>query len=162
MQFKRVFISVCLLLAYSIGLAHDLIPHCHHCEGDGTLATEHAEEHHHHHEHHVHEHGEPVDHEHIEHADHLDEGLLDFIICILDETEHPSSEGNECYYAPAITNDISNQLLSKVKLAAVLVSLFAHPPDELDTKGHAGEATVAYLPPPLSSSPHRGPPSVFC
>ncbi|MCO4806301.1 MAG: hypothetical protein KC456_06885 [Flavobacteriales bacterium] len=74
-------------MCYGIGFAHSAIPHCHH---DTALAKL---EHNHHAnvEHHNHEHDHD-DHHHVEHNDHLDEGLLDFVICLLTEVEHPDSD----------------------------------------------------------------------
>ncbi len=37
MQLKKLIISVFLLLAYSIGFAHEIIPHCHHNGAEEVL-----------------------------------------------------------------------------------------------------------------------------
>jgi hypothetical protein len=86
MQLKKTLISFLLIFAYSIGFAHELIPHYH--AEDGFLIGEKAELHHH---------VSPKDRDFddIFHADHLDDSFLDFLVCIISHSEHSSHSNSE-------------------------------------------------------------------
>lgn len=85
MRFFKSCISILLIFCYGLGFAHNLIPHQH--NGD--------------HENHEHEHAVSHDdhqHQHINHQDHQDEGLLDFMLCLLIDLEH--HEANLEFFKP--------------------------------------------------------------
>ena len=112
-QFKKTVISLILILSYSIGFAHNLIPHCTDFHSDG----EHSESAHHNHSHHTHDDGNFVEenHDHVEHDDHFDDGYLDYLICLIDNLDHSNGSCNlECYtplveYKFANNEDIQSQ-----------------------------------------------------
>ncbi len=72
-----------LLLVYSVSFGHQIIPHHHH---------ENSENHSHHlegaHDHCV---TEEETHNHVAHEDHFDEGLIDYLGCVLGSHEHNSA-----------------------------------------------------------------------
>jgi len=82
-QLKKIIISVSLLLVYSLGFAHNLIPHSH--DVNEAFANHSVIGHHHHQHADEHEHH---DHEHVSHGTHVDENLYDFLVCVLFEMEH--------------------------------------------------------------------------
>lgn len=149
MQFRKVLISCTLLLAYSFGFAHDLLPHCHH---DGANASTHVVEHdgHHHHDHEGHEH----------HDKHADESLMDLLICLLSATEHSDDHGNDCFVVPTPTSAKANDRLADVQLAVVLYNLLVVPEEIVILSGCNATATALSSGPFLSSAPQRGPPVV--
>ncbi len=160
MQLKRTVIALCLLLAYSAGFAHDLIPHCHHEDGSDAAHTEVHETHNHnHHAHHDHQH-EQEDHEHIQHEDHVDDGLLDFIICVFSASEHHDAESEHCYYLPAKTSDGVTSWLLKMPVASLLS--FDALPDGECVFNFVSKQVVLYDVPFLANLSTRGPPSVSC
>jgi hypothetical protein len=79
----RVITAVFLLLSYSVGMAHDFIPHCHEANEE-----HHHNTHNHNHDLHGDEHHDD-NHQHFPHQNHLDEGLLGLISCLLGEADHP-------------------------------------------------------------------------
>ena len=160
MQVIRSVISLFLLLVYSISFAHDLIPHCHFDKMSEHIVAEQGESHHHH-EHHTHEADEETDHEHITHQNHLDDGLLDYVICLLSELEHPSEYAHR-HYAPVISNDNFLKGLDKPKFVAILFTVFTAPEIDMLPSRYATELAFTYHSPPLLNSPHRGPPSISC
>jgi hypothetical protein len=91
MNAVRTLLSSFLLLTYALGIAHDLIPHCH-----TDQAASHADGHHGH-EHLTVEHHqeEGTAHQHIVHQNHLDEGLFGLMSCLLSELDHPLSSSNQ-------------------------------------------------------------------
>lgn len=161
MQFKRTFIAFCLLFAYSLGFSHNLVPHCHHAEG----VTEHGNHsgiHSHEHEHHHHNElsaEELAMHEHVAHEDHFDDSLIEFIICVLSDTEHPAFENCQINVE---ANTISLEGFDNIKLVATFAAVFTVPAENIATVIVAPEVDIAFLSPPLDFVADRGPPSFFC
>ena len=158
MQFYKTIISLLLLLTYSLGFAHNLIPHCHNSE-----STEHIVEHdghHHSHQHNTIEHSNS-DHEHIAHKGHLDEGIYDYLVCLIHETETPESECEIEHCFTVNVND-NNLKLNKLQSTIVLFAIFQPIPKDETTQSYAGYDEIRYLSPPIEDSPHRGPPVISC
>jgi hypothetical protein len=86
------------LLVYGVSFGHQIIPHHHH----EAIAN---------HEHlavnqHNHCHSEKESHNHVEHNDHFDDGIIDYLGCVLGGHEHnPSSE---CELLLGLTDQKSN------------------------------------------------------
>ena len=157
MQIKRVVISCFLLFTYSLGFAHNLIPHCE------ASNIEHQENSHHHHEHHQHDSDDKdIDHEDIVHNGHLDAGFYDYVLCFLSDTEHPIHDCNLNHYLPANTYDKVDTELSKAKFIAVLITVFSTTEQDEALPKTRSEVASIYLSPPIGDSPHRGPPSFSC
>ena len=160
---SRTVITCFLLFTYSLGFAHNLIPHCETSNVKHQVAAHH-ESSHHHHEHHEHssEDEKGIDHEHILHNGHLDGDIYDFIVCFLSEMEHPTKDCNLEHFLLANSNDKVNTQLVKAKFVAVLFTVLCLvAQDEALPKSQSEFATV-YLSPPIDDSPHRGPPSLSC
>ena len=161
MQIKKVIIATLFLLTYTIGFAHNLIPHCSAACGELPVAA-HQETGHHHHAHHEHDHGEDSGHDHIEHNGHLDGGLLDYVVCLLSEMEHPATDCQIEVCLPASTANTVPEALSNVTCIALLYSVFElAEQDEPLQAGHS-EAVTSYTAPPIAECPHRGPPTPSC
>lgn len=79
MKMRNSLISFLLIFAYSIGFAHELIPHYH--VEDGFSLRKNAEMHHH-----VAQEDRDLD--DISHNDHLDDGFLDYLVCIVSHADH--------------------------------------------------------------------------
>ena len=84
-QFKKTIISLVLILSYTVGFAHNFIPHC----SDVHTGENHSKVEHNH-EHHSHDGHDSLekDHSHVEHGDHFDEGLIDYLVCLFDGVKH--------------------------------------------------------------------------
>ena len=101
MHSKKTILSILLLSVYTIGLAHNVIPHCHHDKFRANHSAEHAAAHNH--THIPLDAENPTDHSLFLHNDHLDAGFLDFILCWLHETDHPDSQTSDSFCLPQIT-----------------------------------------------------------
>ena len=162
MQIKRAIISLLLLLTYSLGFAHYLIPHCEASNIEHQVAAS-QENPHHHHEHHQHTSDDKdIDHEDIVHNGHLDAGLYDYIVCFLSDAEHPAEDCNLQHYLPANTNDKIDSQLSKAQFVAVLFTVFCIVKQDEALPKSRSEFAAVYLSPPIGDSPYRGPPSLSC
>ena len=141
-----------MLLTYSIGFAHNVIPHSHSDEvhEHETSGTEHS--HHHHSVEHAH-----VDHEHVAHGDHYDEGLYDLFLCFLHEAEHQEDDCDVHYFIPTKSNRVLNKVQSNL-LVAVMFSLV----NETDAYTAPADFEInlaeSYRAPSIVDIPLRGPP----
>ena len=151
MHLKKALISSMLLLVYTFSFAHELIPHCHHTFGNVGKSHVHVMKHEHH--------GED-DHSHISHNGHHDEGLIDLLVCVLIETEHPGSEGDQLFFLPKTENNKLNDRL-KVQFASILTILFDFYEDNSEVTPQP-DVNDFYSSPFLAHTPHRGPPSISC
>jgi hypothetical protein len=151
---KRVFISIVLLLAYSLGFAHNFVPHNHDTE---TTIHDHEGKGHAHHHHHSKKQAHQ-DHEHISHGDHFDEGFYDLLICFLHTADNQAKDCDAHYY---MTTD-HNRTLTKeqnTKLLATLVVLY-NEPEEVILHSEFYTLSELKIPPPLiTNTPLRGPPT---
>ena len=156
MNIKRIIISFILLLTYSLGFAHNIIPHQHD-----------SETHTHNHSHdnaHDHSHSNSLahnDHQHVSHGDHFDESLYDLLVCFLHETDFKTDECNIYYIAPPKTNASSKAQTQQ--LLAVISTLFELVSDSENTPSKhivGNDSTKDYLSPSIANSPLRGPPSI--
>ena len=159
MKKLKFWISLILLLTYSIGFAHDLAPHC------PEFATE--EKHsgsHHHHEHHEHLQDVNPDgqHDHILHEKHFDEDVIDLIVCLLSDLEHPANHCHCTHYIPFKSGNDLVKELPKVKFTATLYSILELPDlgETLSTFGF--EVARRYATPQIDKSSKRGPPIISC
>ena len=155
-NFKRIIISLLLLLTYSLGFAHNFIPHQHNAE---TETYNHAHDDNHEHHHHNEIRKLAVDHEHISHGNYFDEGFYDLLVCFLHEVDFHSDDCNNHYFIPTKTNNASSE--RSLQLFAIVNTLFA---TTLETKEASSldflhiDLTSNYQSPSLVDSPLRGPP----
>ena len=110
-----------LLLTYSLGFAHNFIPHHHDVDTEVHEIT-HEKNGHHHHHHNTSKHLNSVN-EHISHEDHYDEDLLDLLLCFLHKAEHHENDCKDQHFLPAKSNTLITNKLYANELIAVLFSL---------------------------------------
>jgi len=155
MNFHKLIISIILLLTYSFGFAHNLVPHC----------NDSGEENHNHapsHNHHYHAEGEAIDAEHsdIAHDDHFDEGINDFITCLVNESETPEEECSIEHCFIINSNSFSLKDINKIQVAIVLFTVTQPIVQNEPIAYSSTDLEINYLSPPLEDSPHRGPPFI--
>lgn len=157
MQFGRIIISLSLLLTYSMGFAHNLVPH--HEETMEQHVVAEASNEHHGHAHH--EHPLAIDlvdsHEHISHNNHFDSDVYDLIVCFFNETAHPTSACNIEHFPNSKSASDSkvkngNSVISMIDDKSVQVAYI-----EI-VMPFGNTSTIPYSNPPITQSPHRGPP----
>lgn len=88
MSTKNAIWSYCLLLVYALVFGHQVVPHHHHDLNNF-------------HNHHAsgeldHCISEKETHQHISHQEHFDEGILDYIACLIGQAEHNPLTDCEC------------------------------------------------------------------
>ncbi len=157
MNFHKLIISFTLLLTYSFGFAHNLVPHC----------NDLFEENHNHapsHNHHQHQEGEVIDAEHadISHNDHFDEGVYDFIVCIVQESE---ALAEDCIVEHCFTvnfNEFSLKDFSKIQTAILFSTVLDLSVAYKLDSNYFEVAEEIHSTPLIENSPHRGPPIFSC
>lgn len=154
MQFSKVAISLLLLLTYSFGSVHDLIPHYQGLDLQNSIPITHN-----HHQHSQEDIGDSG-HNHFLHNNHFDKDLLDLIVCFFSETEHAKDGCNIQPYLPIGTIDVSTKELTKVKLVTILFVIFLKTDQNELNSIFKAALKVKYFSPLLEDSPYRGPPSI--
>lgn len=154
MQIKQSILAFFFLALYSLGFGHGVVPHCD--NRDDQI------ENHHHHEHHEHNNEEPVDDGHVVHDDHFDEGIYDYIICLVSDLEHNDSDCNMHHCTKVNLRDTSIKQSSKAKLLAVVSVLFNVEIFVKPTMVYGETASACISPPFLKNVSHRGPPIISC
>ena len=157
MKLINPIIAVFLLLTYSFAFAVELVPHCH---IDNHIDIEKEEGHHH--GHHQHVSPENKDADDVLHKNHLDDSLLDFVICLLSELEHPESDILHQHLIISELTNFNSKAVSKNKIIAVLASIFIEPSvlmtnDKIDIP-YLNEYQLLVV----NSLPNRGPPTFSC
>ena len=147
-------LSMLLLFAYSLGMAHSLIPHCHH----GLQTT--TEDHQHliGHLHHEHKSNEHETHDYVSHGGHLDEGLFDLLVCILSEVEQPQAEYHCSPTLPAVQSSVWAQADLSVPFVIVLFDVLFNAELEPASVISNHEVVIDYQSADATAFPHRGPP----
>ena len=118
MNFHKLIISIILLLTYSFGFAHNLVPHC---NDSGEESHNHAPNH----NHHYHADEEEIDsaHSDIAHDDHFDEGINDFITVQTCDQQITLTQDNCCVLPELLTSDDTICIGGDADLTALSVSL---------------------------------------
>lgn len=157
MNFKRIVISFFLLLTYSLGFAHNLIPHQHDSE---TEKHSHAHDNKHEHHHHSEPKKSKVEHEHISHGDHFDEGFYDLLVCFLHDADFHTDDCNTHYIAPTKTHrSLTNKSQKTLFVATLLAVTIEVEQPELATYFNVN-SIIFYHSHSIEDSPLRGPPSI--
>ena len=154
MALKKIFISLTLLFVYTFSFAHNLVIHDHAEDNDIHAVTEH------HHEHHVHDANHQENGEHITHNNHCDEGVLDLLICVINDFGH---HHNDCKIAEfdiesKRLSNLNKQNSKKIKLANFNFYLRLAPFVIKDKTQFRDHQLIVYAPPFLSQTSSRGPP----
>lgn len=151
----KMVISTVLLSVYALVFAHNLVPHCHQLEYAGGGSHEMCM--HQNHEHHT-AGTASTDHEHVYHNGHMDEGLFNFLICVLSEVEHPSTGTDAMHYLES-DNDFrisAFEWLLKVQPIAAIFILDIEDEASFGSMVNEQEHATSIL--LDTSSPLRGPP----
>ncbi len=152
MKFKQSILALFFLAIYSLGFCHGVVPHC---ESESISSETHTHEHH--------EHGDDdSDDGHIVHADHFDEGIYDYIICLMVEMNHDEDGCNFHHCAKVNLQDISLKQVSDIEFLAVLVSfldLGLMDSDDVDFSESKVDFALYTI---ANSISHRGPPQFSC
>ena len=149
MQLKRIVISILFLLTYTIGFAHNLMPH----NVLNGSDSKHCHEH-------VNSDVSNTD-DYISHGDHFDTNLYDLIICTLSDTEHGDENCNlEHYIAPSTNLSLKN--IATVQLVAIIFTLLNEEINDDTKTAYNTNVQFSFLSPLLEHSPHRGPPATSC
>ena len=102
------------------------------------------------------------DHKHYEHSDHLDHGVVDFIFCVLNESNHADSDDEQCDYMSVNTSSIYENGLNKTFVIAFYLSSFLDTQIEDNSQAFKSEEYRLGIPPSIDCSSPRGPPTVSC
>ncbi len=153
---KKALISLLLLLTYSLGFAHNFIPHSHDTDTEAHLVAHEKGEHHHHH--HAVKHSES-NHKHVSHGDHYDKGFYDLLLCFMHDSHDHQNDCKDQHYIPAKTNTVTMNKFQANKLVAVLFSFDLEIEKSEFTSDHYFNSDIAYLSPSIEDTPLRGPPS---
>ena len=99
MEFKKSILSFLLLFSYTIGFAHDFIPHYHLEDihfgvGNNEL--------------HAHVSPENSSANDVQHGNHLDSGIYDYLVCAFNEANHSNHADKNDILQTAV-NSIANQ-----------------------------------------------------
>lgn len=90
--------SVFFLLVYSVSFGHAIIPSHHHSNSDGTHPPVHCET------------EKDEDHSHIVHDNHLDEGIFDFLGCLIENLHDNLPEDHHtCHETYTLTHQKVNK-----------------------------------------------------
>ena len=73
---------------------------------------------------------------HVAHNEHLDEGVMDFIICLLSETEHPSPSGDESFYFSAEETPRTSSLNINVLPSLAIEASMIHAVSQIEKTIH--------------------------
>jgi hypothetical protein len=151
MSCKRTVISLFLLLTYTLGFGHDVIPHQHNSD------THHHAETHHHHDGATHKH-EHKQHDHVAHGNHFDSSLYDLIICFLSEASHATEECEFTHYTLSNTASAAKNTTQASSTISLYSSIVAETTN--NTNGDDFNfSSINYRPRRIASSPLRGPPT---
>lgn len=144
--------ALLLIAIYSLGFMHDVIPHCENSNNEK----------HHHHEHHVHEQSETAYDGHIVHDDHMDEGIYDYLVCLVSDLEQGEDGCNmhHCVKADLPKTFKKQSSDHTIITTKVLTSSFEFIEGTI-TKFIEGKENNG-LPPILNGTSRRGPPFISC
>lgn len=154
MVLKKTIVSVAFLLTYTLGLAHEIIPHCHHNEV-GQHSQLFGQSNRDFHEVHC-----ATDHQCASGVD--AQGLLHQVIALMSETDHPTTCAELSLYLPSIAHDINPLSLFKLIAIAAIYRVFLFSFYAVKTLNSQAYQPPAYTPPPLSDTSLRGPPFFSC
>ena len=152
MQMKRTILSLVLLLSYSLGFAHNVLPHC---SNPDQFSHSHCQTHVHHNEEGLHD----IGHEHSAHDNHEDEGFYDFLLCFFSEVDHHYHYELNTDFTFSKISEINLDFL-KVKIHAVLTEVQKPRVFESFVSTREVEDSSTYSIPIVGHERHRGPPQM--
>lgn len=154
MALKKTIISIAFLLTYSLGLAHEFIPHCHHNE-----VGQHSQR--------LSQLNSTFHEKHCATAHHeiVEASLSNFIhtiIGFMSESEHPATCSELALYLPSIAHDLNPLQLIKLFIATSVLCVFLFSFRLIKSLKYSDYEPPVYTPPPLFGANLRGPPSFSC
>jgi len=161
MKTTKHILSVLILFSIFGGITHNLFPHCQDLVLYDSYTDERSE--HHHHKHQIDlDNKTHLNHSHKKHDNHVDEGIYDYVKCILVDVEIPHDNCNlSCFIfwnqKETINYDI--QFPNNIFLESLHSNLFNH------LKSSSLFTTFRIdinCPPILKNTTLRGPPSIPC
>ena len=152
MQFRQSILSMVLLLSYSLGFGHSLLPHC----SNPDLFSH---DHHLLHEHHDQSVEQDAHKTHIEHDNHKDEGLYDFLLCLLSDVDHHFHNELDMDFTFSKLSEYNFDFL-KVELNAVQNHILLPSFHSSFYKTITVQTEVIYRSPHIGHLSHRGPPPI--
>lgn len=156
-----MLISLLLLFTYSLGFAHNLIPHNHNSEPKEHIIMHEDGHQHHNHQHKNVKHSHS-DHEHVSHGDHYDEDLYDLLVCSLHKTDHQEDDCKDQHFSPSNSHRIIINKLQANMLAVILFSVTTETEQSELISDDQIDSEKTYLSSSLEDTPLRGPPSLKC
>lgn len=156
MQFKKAIISLILILSYTVGFAHNFIPHC---------SDVHTDESHskveHNHAHYTHEGHDALeeDHSHVEHGDHFDQGLIDYLVCLFEGVQH-HDHSCDAQCAPQ-NNALKYSLEKSTPTNQIFTAEFSAPHLEKQSSAISTNTELDLTQVDLNSSSGRAPPYTY-
>ena len=150
MRFYKIIISLTLLFTYSLGFVHNLVPHCSSISSHESHSS---------HQHHSHDEPHEENHIHVLHENHVDEGILDYILCVVNES---ANEGNECieeHFFTLQSNTVSLKKINHIPTTIVLFTISNKLADALITINYNFKKNSFYSSSTLENASLRGPPT---
>jgi hypothetical protein len=153
MNVKKIIISLSLLFVYTLSFSHSLVIHDH-SESHTHSNSKHS------HEHHSHDDTHKEEGEHITHNDHCDEGIIDLLICMMDDF---GQHHNDCKIMETDVEAKRIKLSSRQHSKTTNLTNFnTHKAVKCvlikEKKQGWDNQQLAYTPPFLSQTSKRGPP----
>jgi hypothetical protein len=161
MKIKRLIISFLLLFTYTLGFAHNFVPHCQ--DVNYFDISLHQEKGNHHHHEHFDTQNDESEEGYYAHEDHYDLGIYDLVQCLLNEIEHPAEDCKTESYLPSEVNTLI--FINNYESIATLSGLFNFcitPSLSLVSPNYTWGIARLYLVPLIENSPNRGPPIISC
>lgn len=153
-RLNKAIISCLLVLTYTIGFTHNLVPHC----AVGVVHIDQSSDSEHHHKHHKHSEVDPNEHDHIVHKGHFDKNYIDLVFCLLEDVEQNAEHCGQEHCFVISSEVLSLKNLPSKSFAYILHKVF-HAVTVIESpNSYNGETFCNYNSPPLENSPHRGPP----
>ena len=154
MRLRKTLISFLLIFSYSIGFAHNAIPHCDEEHGNNV--------HHSHEQNHQHASSEELnsEHSHFAHNDHFDHGFIDLLICALESSSHHNGAcESECYNT--ITDYSSIKTVNNSNHSSDFISSNDIFESNITTVDYSTNILLNSSKEYLILYPYRGPPSII-
>jgi len=138
-----------LLFTYSIGFAHNILPHNAFNLGQSEHNHQHIQT------------GSADEENYISHGNHFDTNWYDLIICALTDAEHGGEDCNlEHYIVPNTNSPLEN--IPTIQFVTLLFTFLTDETPDKPKIGYNINLQFSFLSPLLEHSPHRGPPAIIC
>ena len=159
MLVRKKIITLLLICAYSIGFAHEMIPHFH-VEDEIHNHLESSDEEHHHLDNH--KHVNTNDGNNVAHQDHLDDSIYDYLVCLFSGVDHTTCYSSHEVSFPTFDLKVSeNKSNKRFTIASTSFHFNGAEVTVSKVEIRAFDERI-YLSPIEESDPNRGPPKFSC